>query len=407
MNRNTRRRTVLASLAAAALLLGGAPAHAEVEASLDLRLLDSDGRDSYMDGGFGKLRYDRDDDPLQLARARLAWRGNVIGNWHASIDLSAWSLNDHNAVDITEGWLEWRPVPTSAWKSNLKIGAFYAPISLEHRAPGWSNPYTIDSSALNTWVGEELRTIGIGYELEHLGIADGGRFDYGVNAAVFGWNDPAGVIIALRGFSLNDRQTPLFGRIGTYFYGGREQRVIFSEIDGRAGFHVGGHVKSDTGIELRALRYDNRGDPAAEKESIDDYAWDTRFNTVGARYDGPHGLALIAQWMAGLTDVMPGAVNRWRFETWFVLAAQQFGAHRLAARYDDFGTWQKRSGFPGALAVDEGSAVTLGWTWSVAEHCELAAEWMRVHSDYNKRLALGENPHAVEHSLQLALRLSL
>ena len=30
----------------------------EVEASLDLRLVDSDGRNSFMDGGLGKLRYD-------------------------------------------------------------------------------------------------------------------------------------------------------------------------------------------------------------------------------------------------------------------------------------------------------------------------------------------------------------
>ncbi len=91
------------------------------------------------------------------------------GDWHANVDLSAWSLEDHHIVDVTEAWLEWRPVPQSAWRSNVKIGAFYPPVSLEHRAPGWSNPYTISSSALNTWVGEELRTIGVGYELEHLG----------------------------------------------------------------------------------------------------------------------------------------------------------------------------------------------------------------------------------------------
>ena len=166
--------------------------------STELRLVDTDGRDSFLDGGLGKLRYDGDDETLQLGRARLAWRGAVAGDWHASVDLSAWSLDDHNPVDVTEAWLEWRPVPTSAWRSNVKIGAFYAPVSLEHRAPGWSNPYTISSSALNTWVGEELRTIGAAYELEHLGIADGGRFDYGGQVAVYGWNDPAGATIAAR-----------------------------------------------------------------------------------------------------------------------------------------------------------------------------------------------------------------
>ncbi len=272
-----------------ALLLGCAAhgAQAEIEASLDLRLVDSDGRNSYLDGGLGKLRYDNDDDGLQLGRARFAWRGGIGGDWHASVDLSAGAWTTTTPSMSPRGWLEWRPVPSSAWRSNLKIGAFYAPISLEHRASGWTNPYTIDSSALNTWWARELRTIGIGYELEHLGIAAGGRFDYGVSAAVFGWNDPAGVVLAFRGFSLNDRQTPLFGRIGTYAYGGREQRVIFSEIDDRPGYHVGAYIKSDSGVELRGLHYDNRADPSVEKPSIEDYAWHTEFDSLGLALGRP------------------------------------------------------------------------------------------------------------------------
>ena len=154
-----------------------APVFAEVEASLDLRLVDVDATQRFLDGGQGKLRFGDGDNGLQLGRARLAARTGIGGDWHASIDLSAWSLHDQNLVDVTEAWVEWRPVPHSAWRSNVKIGAFYPVISLEHRAPGWSNPYTLSSSALNTWVGEELRTIGAAYELEHLGIADGGRVD--------------------------------------------------------------------------------------------------------------------------------------------------------------------------------------------------------------------------------------
>jgi hypothetical protein len=403
-----RRRTPRAArtVGLAALLLASA-ARAEIEASLDLRLVESDGRDSFVDGGLGKLRYDGDDEGPQLGRARLAWRGAVAGNWHASVDLSAWSLDDHNPIDVTEAWLEWRPVPTSAWRSNLKLGAFYAPISLEHRAPGWSNPYTISSSAINTWVGEELRTIGVAYELEHLGIADGGRFDYGVQAAVFGWNDPAGVIVAYRGFSLNDRQTPLFGRIGTFAFGGREQRVIFAEIDDRPGYYASTYLKTDSGLELRALHYDNRGDPTAEKPSIDDYAWDTRFNSLGARYDSPHGTALIAQWLVGSTRATPDPRFTWHYDSYFLLVAQDFGRHRLAARYDDFSTRQSRKYSPTRWAREDGEALTLGWTWQIREHMELAAEWLRVDSTHSVRAMLGESPNAIEHSLQFAVRLSL
>jgi hypothetical protein len=391
--------------APAAILLAAllAPcAHAEVEASLDLRLVSSDGRNSFLDGGLGKLRYDTDDDGVQLGRARLAWRGSPGGNWHANVDVSAWSLDDHNAIDLTEGWLEWRPVPTSPWRSNLKIGAFYPPISLEHRASGWTNPYTISSSALNTWVGEELRTIGVAYELEHLGIANGGQWDFGAQAAVFGWNDPAGVIIALRGFSLNDRQTPLFGRIGSYAYGGREQRVLFSEIDNRPGYHVGAYAKHDSGLELRALHYDNRADPTVYKASIEDYAWLTRFNSFGIRYDGPAGLAIIAQRLKGTTDATPDPANHWGFNTAFLLVAREFGNHRLAARYDEF----EVDTVSGAYS-DEGHAFTLGWTWKLREHVELAGEWLRVNSEVGGRAMLGEPASAREQSLQLAVRLSL
>jgi hypothetical protein len=400
-------RTATVATAVMCGLLAAQPSHAELEASLELRLVESDGRESFLDGGLGKLRYDGDDDGVQLGRARLAWRGALGGDWHAHVDVSAWSLDDHNAVDLTEAYLEWRPVPDSAWRSNVKLGAFYAPISLEHRASGWSNPYTISSSALNTWVGEELRTIGVAYELDRLGIAEGGRFDYGAQVALFGWNDPAGVIIAYRGFALHDRQTPLFGRIGTFAHGGREQRVIFHEIDDRPGFHAGAWVRNDRGVELRTLRYDNRGDPTVRAPSISDWAWDTRFNSLGLRYDGPSGTTVIAQWLDGVTRATPNPAATWFFDAWFLLVAHQIGDHRFSARYDDFGARQTTQYSSPPWTRESGDAVTVGWTWRLGEHVELAAEWLRVDSTFNDRVQLGEDPRAVEHSLQMALRLIL
>jgi hypothetical protein len=391
-----------------AMLLVSTSAHSEIEASLDLRLVDSDGRNGFMDGGLGKLRFDAGDDGLQLGRARLAWRGGIGGNWHASADLSAWGGDEKNLLDVTEAWIEWRPVPESAWKSIVRIGAFFPPISLEHRAPGWSNPYTLSSSALNTWVGEELRTIGVSYELQYLGVAQGGRFDAGVQAAVFGWNDPAGVELALRGFSLNDRQTPLFGRIGTYVPPGRrEQRVIFSEIDDRPGYHVSGYLRTDGGLELRGLHYDSRGDRTALKMSIDDYAWDTEFDSVGIRYETPGGSTLIAQKLKGVTYASPNHSGCWDFDTWFVLLAHSFGRHRLAVRYDEFSVLQTTAHSPPPWSRDVGHALTIDWTFELREHVELVAEWLRVDSLRNTRTSLGESARAVEHSTQLALRIFL
>jgi hypothetical protein len=228
-----------------------------------------------------------------------------------------------------------------------------------------------------------------------------------VNAALFGWNDPAGVVIAFRGFSMNDRQTPLFGRIGTYAFGGREQRVIFSEIDDRPGYHVGAYAKTDMGLEVRALHYDNRGDPTVEKPSISDYAWKTRFDTAGLRWDGTHGTALIAQWMEGSTRATPDPANTWNFDAWFVLAGQTIGKHRFAARYDHFTTTQDEEYLSSPGTYDNGHAWTLGWTWAVREHVEIATEYLRIDSYHSTRTMLGEAPRAIEHSLQMAVRVSL
>ena len=243
----------LRCVALALALFASTLAHAEFEFDLDLRLVDSDGRPSFMDGGLGKLRFDASDDGLQLGRARLAYRGAPGGAWHVVLDVSAWGAAENNLVDVTEAYAQWRPVPQSPLRSQVKVGAFYAPLSLEHRARGWTNPYTISSSALNTWVGEELRTIGAAYSLDWMGLANGQSFDAGLELAVFGWNDPAGVIIATRGWALHDRQTSLWGRVGTVSLVGGPQRVIFHEIDHRPGFHVSGHLRHESGVELQAM----------------------------------------------------------------------------------------------------------------------------------------------------------
>ena len=43
---------------------------------------------------------------------------------------------------------------------SVKTGAFFPTISLENDDLGWTSPYTLTPSAINSWIGEELRTIG-------------------------------------------------------------------------------------------------------------------------------------------------------------------------------------------------------------------------------------------------------
>lgn len=90
-----------------------------------------------------------------------------------------------------------------------------------------------------------------------------------------------------------------------------------------------------------------------------------------------------------------------------MLLAQDVGRHRFAARYDDFATRQTTVHSPPPWSREGGSAVTLAWTVALDRHVELVAEWLRIDSRYTSRAALGEQPDAVEHGAQLALRLTL
>src|ERR1017187_4170677 len=103
----------------------------------------------------------------------------------------------------------------------------------------------------------------IQFEARWLGASSGYFGDLALVAAAYGWNDPAGELIAERGFALSDRASTLFGSLG------RPQGEFFKEIDHRPGYYSGLTWRHHDLLELRVLRYDNRGLPAATTRSVD------------------------------------------------------------------------------------------------------------------------------------------
>lgn len=392
--------------AALALLPTIAGADGQLDLSVDLRLVAADGRTSYLDGGLGKLRFDEDHDGLQIGRLRAAWGQPLGESLNLHLDASVWRLDDNNAIDLTEAYLEYRPVPQAGWRSRVKIGAFYAPVSLEHRAAGWTNPYLISSSAINTWAGEELRTIGAEYDLEWLGTRSGHDFDVGLTAAVYGFNDPAGVLVASRGWALHDRQTGLFSRVGESGDNPVPGRVLFEEIDDRVGYYAGARLRYLDRVELRYLHYDNRADPAAYDAGIDDYAWLTYFDSVGLRVETAGGWTLIGQWLGGATSILEDSAAEWEYDSTFVLLSKSFGRHRVSARADWFDVSQVASPWF-SFSRESGDAWTIGYGYEHSQHWNFAVEWMEVDSDVSDRAGIGEPVNATESQLQLQLRYSL
>src|ERR1700730_13163242 len=163
--------------------LGGEPRHAAGD--LGCRTL-LHGRRS------GTTRFDRKDSGIQLGRARFALTASLGELWSAHFDASTWDDKDRSPVGVTEAYLQFRPYPRAGYRFRLKAGAFYPPISLENRAAGWESPYTLSYSAINTWLGVEVRTIGLEAQLDWLGTRTRHDFDLGLTGGAFGWNQGEG-----------------------------------------------------------------------------------------------------------------------------------------------------------------------------------------------------------------------
>jgi hypothetical protein len=282
---------------------------------------------------------------------------------------------------------------------------------LENRAAGWESPYTLSYSAINTWLGQELRTIGAEGQLDWLGTRTGHGFashelDIELVGGLFAWNDPAGTVIATRGFSLSDRQTTLFGRVGSSNSGPLKSIELFHEIDGRAGYYAGVEGRYFDRVVIRALHYDNRADPSAFDRSIHASAWQTHFNSVGLRAESASGWTAIVQWLDGQTYIEPHDMDMaWPFRARFALLSRQIRNHRLSIRYDSFAVDSESDDGDGA---QHGHAWTAAYVFEPDTHWKVTLEWLRVTSNAPYRaIELGTRSVATETQVQLAVRFAL
>lgn len=375
------------------------------ELALDLRAVSSDGRESFLDNGLGKLRFDEDHEGLQLGRLRLSVDQPLGEVFTVHAEASTWDGDDKNPIDLTEAYVEYRPYPRAGFKSRVRLGAFYPPLSLENRASGWETPYTLTPSAISTWIGEELRTVGLEGQIDWLGTRLGHSFDLELTAALFGWNDPAGTQMAAHGWAVHDRQTTLFGRVGA-----RQpdpalaKKELFAEIDHRPGYYVGAQARYLDRAILDVLHYDNRADPKVFEPALRDFAWLTEFDAAGLRIETGNGWTALLQALDGDTFIAPGGFwLSWEYDSQSALVAKRHGAHMLALRYDRFAVqFQDDDSLPGS---EDGHAFTLAWSWDRGGPWRFALEWLRVKSDVPARAALlAEAPMATETKLEFSAR---
>jgi hypothetical protein len=316
------------------------------------------------------------------------------------------------ALSLIEAYLQYKPAPTGNFGLRARGGFFFPPISLENTSLAWTSPYTLTSSAINSWVGEELRTIGG----EATGFYQNEDLELALTGAVYTANDPAGTQLTWRGWSFNDREIGLFDRMqltqipiiqptGGLFKQAPTEKP-FHEIDGRVGFYAGATLDHADWGKVTVLWYDNNANDRAIQ--LGQWAWRTAFWAVGYTATLPGDVEFVSQYMTGMTSVvtlpfLPYPIDYAEFWSAYGLVSKEWGRHRLSFRLDRFVTSSDH------IVQDDtnehGTALTLAYNFRPAANQRITLELLHVDSTRPERAAIGLPVRARETQIMASFRL--
>lgn len=369
-------------------LFTAAGVQAEVSALLDLRAVYSDAPEGWLNRGLGKQRFDRDHGGLKLGQAVLEARLPITATLNGKIAVNAYD-DRSGAVDLTEAVLTWKPLPVAGYRVKTRLGAFFPGLSQENTGPGWTSPWMLSTSAINTWIGEEFRTLGGEITLGRPGQLHDSLHDVDAVAALYTANDPAGGVLTWRGWTVGDRITglterlplpdfPVYGPNGALPYQ-VDWEEPFHEIDHRLGYYAGLNYGYAGWLKLQWLYYDNNGNPRAARNG--QYAWATTFQHLGLRLDLPQDWTVLSQAMVGET-AMGRSLQRGvyaDFDAWYVLLSKAVGAYRWSLRYDAFAV-EDEDRTPEDDNSEDGQALALALQYRLNDSRTVGAEVLRIWS---------------------------
>ncbi|MCF6437390.1 hypothetical protein [Pseudoalteromonas sp. MMG022] len=341
--------------------------------------------------GWGVARFDADSDVFNVSRAALTGRMDFSSAWSAHAVAQYVPEPDHK-LGFTEAYIHYQPL-ARGYQFSSKIGGFYPRMSLENPAFGWSSPYTFNYSGLNAWLGEEVRTFGAEFELKRAARRFRSKHDVSVIGALFKGNDPAGTLLAWRGFVPHDRQSVFneriaFARVKSLYapqlrFQGQYVDP-FSEVDGRFGYYIGAHWSYLKRHNLRVYWYDNNGDPSAVNYNTKQYAWDTKFWSLAWRSKVSTQTQFITQAMYGNTAMGPRRGVDNDFYSWYVMLSHTFNDYRISGRVEQSKVMDKD-----IWAFDPNASFTQGITLNVrktlSETWQVGAEFQFIDYEAESR----------------------
>lgn len=379
---------------------------------LDGRMVVADGARSFVNRGLGKTRFQGDANGgykarLVPAEGDIVWEPRFTGSLSANVS-AAWQ-RDHG-FDLLEAFVNFLPQQRGKVSFSARAGLMWPEISLEHSTGGaWSTVYTITPSAINSWVGEEVKVVGLEGTLH----ASLGEHEVSATGAVFGFNDTSGTLLSFRGWALQDIKATGFAHFKlppfNPFITRVQQNVTRStiDVDKHAGFYGRLDWRPPWPFGVAVFYYDNRGDPEAVTHELQ-WGWRTRFWNVGVNADLGPNTKLLAQGMTGSTIMGPKINNEpWvhtHFDSAYVLIAQTIDTFTVSGRVEAFGTHEHGSEMA-ANNGENGWAMTVAARTNLTNRLTLFGEALNVRSHRGARVQLvGLEPFEAQTVLQLALR---
>jgi hypothetical protein len=339
-----------------------------------------DAAPTFLDGGFGKLadggRPGDERAEAATAEARLALDWDLGAGWgvflHGVARRDAAARDSSAGSGLLEAFVERRFGDGDLHLWTLRAGQFFLPASRENTGPLWTSPYTLTLSAMNSWIAEEIRPVGIDLAWTRT-FGNDHRLHLG--GTVFAGNDTSGTLLAWRGFSFHDRPTPTNRFVPLPPFEGFERqfpkqsqdgtRAFGSDLDGRPGYAGRARWSApDSRAVVQVTAFLNRGDRALHGK---EYAWETDFRWLSAETDLPAGLRLLGEWGTGTSRMgfaPPGqrsdAVVDILFDTFYLMLTRDWGILRTTVRYDGFKVRDRDS-----TVLDDNRENGRAWTLAV------------------------------------------
>jgi len=357
---------------------------------IDVRLQNTDSNLSYLDGGYGKFRYS-DGSGMSLAQLALDYKVDWENDFSFQIDVNSYLDDENNGIGITQAYFKYKPIPTmNGYRYQLRVGFMYPKISLENNAIAWSSPYLLTYSTMNTWIGEEVKDLGLEASVSRLGKLTGHNYDIEIGAKIITYNDTNGALLSWHGWTQSSRQSfwneklkfPYFPALypGQALENQAHVSDAFKEVDSRTGMHFYSQIKWHKKSQLLLGYYDNNGgDDFVEQGQ---YSWTTNFSHIAFKIKLNHGYQFIAQTMNGFSRMR--VANNFdvvdiNFNNSFVFLSKKLNKNRFSIRLESFST-QDQDGVWGDNNDENGTATTIGYSYQIAQNTLLHFEYNQIDS---------------------------